>query len=71
MRPGSMVCLCIVMPFDSSSGTQASWRRLGRAQPFDHTHDTGGVGAFCGLGCALPFDYVDGAVSRKCKEALS
>jgi hypothetical protein len=39
-----------------------SWRRLGRAQPFGHTLDTGGVGALCGLGCALPFDYVDGAV---------
>jgi hypothetical protein len=43
-------------------GTQASWRRLGHAPPFGHSPDAGGVGASSGLGCALPFDYVDGAV---------
>jgi hypothetical protein len=28
-----------------SSGTHASWRRLGRVRPFGHTLDTGGVDA--------------------------
>ncbi|KAK1650655.1 hypothetical protein QYE76_068460 [Lolium multiflorum] len=53
---------CSRLAHPSACGTQASWRRLGRVQPFGHTPDTGGVGAPCGLGCALPFDYVDDAV---------
>jgi hypothetical protein len=46
--------------FVYAGGTQAPWRRLVGRGLFDHTPDAGGVVALCGLGCALPLDYVDG-----------
>jgi hypothetical protein len=35
-----------------AGGTSVSWRRLDVHGLFDHAHDTGGVMALCGLGCA-------------------
>ncbi|XBJ21340.1 hypothetical protein VPH35_012012 [Triticum aestivum] len=51
-------CLC-----DYTGGTQVLWRRLGSCNLSIAPHDTGGVAALGSLGCAAPFDYVDGAVS--------
>jgi hypothetical protein len=56
----SLVCLGTVKPFVYAGGTPVPWRRLAVRGLFDHTPDAGGVVALCGLGCALPLDYVDG-----------
>jgi hypothetical protein len=49
-----------VRPFVFTGGMLVPWRSLAARGLYDHTPDAGGVVALCGLGCALPLDYVDG-----------
>ena len=51
------------IPFNFSRRHTGVVASSSRVRPFGHAPDTGGVGAPCGLGCALVSDYVDGAVS--------
>ena len=51
------------MPFKFSRRHTGVVASSCRVRPFGHAPDTGGVGALCSLGCALVFDFVDGAVS--------